>query len=295
MTKLKTAMGALATLTLVGAMAGCATGNADNDASNGGKTITMGLATGWDEDIAVTYVWQEILEDKGYDVKLQKLSDNGPIFLGLARGDLDLYFDGWLPKTHASYWAEYKSDITDIGVWYDETALTLAVPDYVTDVKTIDDLAAHGDDFDNTIIGIEPGTGLMKTTSAMMSDQGLSDWSLKASSTASMLAALKKAIANEDPIVVTLWRPHWAYGAMPIHDLEDPNQVMGTPDQIHALGEKSFAKNFPDVNDMVKNFKLSADELAELEQAVVIDGKGHEDEAARKWLDEHPEFVASLG
>ena len=27
----------------------------------------------------------------------------GPTFVGLDRGDIDLFFDAWLPSTHASY------------------------------------------------------------------------------------------------------------------------------------------------------------------------------------------------
>lgn len=301
MKRIKTASAAIATLTLLASLSACASGNSASEASGGSgggdgdaeKSITIGLATGWDEDIAVTYLWKQVLEDNGYNVELKELSDNGPIFLGLARGDLDLYFDGWLPTTHETYWQEYGDDITDVGSWYDETALTLAVPDYV-DATTIEDLAPNGEEFDKTIVGIEPGTGLMKTTKAMMPQEGLDDWSLKASSTASMLAALKKAVAAEEPIVVTLWRPHWAYGAFPIRDLEDPNGVMGKPDQIHTLAEKDFEENFPDVHEMVKDFHMTPEELADLENVIVVDGADDKDAAAREWLEDNPEFAESM-
>jgi glycine betaine/proline transport system substrate-binding protein len=73
-----------------------------------------------------------------------------------------------------------------------------------------------GDEVGHKIIGIEPGAGLTMATQRMIKDYGLSDWTLQTSTTAAMLAALKKAVDAKKPIVVTLWRPHWAYSAYPL-------------------------------------------------------------------------------
>lgn len=114
----------------------------------------------WAEDVALSNLFQQVLEDKGYDVKLTEL-DAGPIFSSLAKGSSDLFLDYWLPTTHADYKKKYGDKIEDLGVWYDDASLDITVPDYVDDVDSIADLKKHADEFDNQITGIDPGAGIM--------------------------------------------------------------------------------------------------------------------------------------
>lgn len=134
-----------------------------------GKKVTIGLIT-WDEDIAVTNLWKTLLEDKGYDVKVQEV-DPGPLFQGMAAGDIDFFFDTWLPNTHKDYWAKYGDQLTKLGNWYGGSAtLNIAVPKYM-DVNSMADLAAWGKDVNDSIIGIEPGAGLTRITQTQMMPQ----------------------------------------------------------------------------------------------------------------------------
>ncbi|WP_310962764.1 glycine betaine ABC transporter substrate-binding protein [Nocardioides terrisoli] len=287
-----------AVLAMLVTTSACASGNSETGRSGSGgqsgKAITIGYIN-WDEDIAVTHLWQKVLQDKGYDVKIQQVSDAGPTFIGLDKGSLDLFFDAWLPSTHKTYWDKYGHDLTDISTWYDHAPLTIAVPNYV-DVKSMAELRSHGAEFDKTIIGIEPGAGLTRVTKgSMMPKYGLGDWSLKTSSTPAMLATLKKDIAAKKPVVVTLWRPHWAYNAFPIRDLTDPKGAMGKPDSLHAVGTGSFAKDFPTVDAMVKKFHMGDKELGSLEQSVLVKHKGDPAAGVDEWLKAHPDFVTSLG
>jgi len=114
----------------------------------------------WAEDVALSNLLQQVLEDKGYDVKLNEL-DAGVIFQSLADGSGDLFLDYWLPTTHKQYKDKYGDQIEDLGVWYDSATLDLTVPEYVDDVDSIADLKEHADEFDNVIIGIDPGAGIM--------------------------------------------------------------------------------------------------------------------------------------
>lgn len=126
----------------------------------------------WDEDIAVTYLWQKVLQDKGYEVSVEQL-DVAPTFQGIADGNVDLFFDTWLPTTHEDYWSEYGDKIEDLGVWYDNAKLTIAVPDYM-EITSLDELASIGASIDYEIIGIEPGAGLTRVTKEeMMPGYGL--------------------------------------------------------------------------------------------------------------------------
>lgn len=140
-------------------------------AEEGSGSISIAFIP-WDEDIAVTYLWQKVLENKGYDVSVEQL-DVAPVFQGIADGNVDLFFDTWLPVTHEDYWSQYGDDIEDLGIWYDNAKLTIAVPDYM-DITSLDQLASIGDQIDHEIIGIEPGAGLTRVTKEeMMPGYGL--------------------------------------------------------------------------------------------------------------------------
>lgn len=297
MKRLKLGGAVIAALSLLG-ISGCVSGNTelgiDSGAAASGKQITIGYVN-WDEDVAVTHLWDKVLTDKGYAVETKQVSDAGPMFIGLAKGDIDTYLAAWLPATQGAYWKKYGDQLTKINTWYDKAPLTLAVPTYLKDINSISDLQAHASDFGNTITGIEPGAGETGVVKKMMPTYGLTDWSLKTSSTAAMLAALKSATEQKQPIVVDLWKPHWAYSAYPIKDLKDPKGAMGKPDQIQAIGDGSFASDYPDVTQMLKKFHMTDKQLSTLEQDVIVAHKDDPDAGVEDWLQKNPNFEASLG
>jgi hypothetical protein len=84
-----------------------------------------------------------------------------------------------------------------------------------------------------------------------------------------MLAELERAYGNEEPIVVTLWHPHWAYGAYDLKDLEDPEGVMGEAEELHAIARAGFSDDCPTVAGWISNFELDGDSLAELTNLVI--------------------------
>lgn len=285
-------------LALAGLLAAC---GSDDDTSNGeGATNGGGEASGaieigyipWDEDIAVTYLWQHVLEEQGYDVTVTQL-DVAPTFQGIADGSLDLYFDVWLPTTHEDYWEQYGDQVEDLGDWYDNAKLTIVVPDYV-DARSIGDLAGMEDVFDGQIIGIESGAGLTRVTKeSAMPTYGLDGFELVESSTTAMLASLRSATDAEEPIVVTLWRPHWAYAAFDIRDLEDPEGAMGEAEVIKSIARQGFSEDFPEVADAVKNWTMNDDQLGSLEDLI----QNNPDDipaAVAEWVEANREYVDSM-
>lgn len=263
----------------------------DGDADPADKgTITIGLIP-WDEAIAVTNLWQILLEEEGYEVEQVQLEVGG-LYSGVANGDLDLFLDAWLPATHADYWEEFGDDIEELATWYEEAPLTWVVPAYVDDVNSIADLQGKADTFNGQIVGIEAGSGLMRISREdVVPTYGLDDYELVEGSTPAMLATLEKAIKNEDPVVVTLWEPHWAYGAWDLKNLEDPEGALGEPDQIKAIGSQQFVEDFPQVADWMRNFSLSIEPLASLEVAINEGGEGKELESTRAWLEDNRDVV----
>ncbi|GAB3579001.1 hypothetical protein GCM10027579_03660 [Calidifontibacter terrae] len=284
------------------ALSGCATANDEEKRGGGeaggieassGKAITIGYID-WDEDVAVTHLWKKVLENKGFKVTMQHVTDAGPVFVGLDKGQVDLYLDAWLPLTHKVYWDKYGKDLTDLGVWYSNAKLTVAVPTYM-DIDSIDQIASVKGKVADKIVGIEPGAGLTKAAKKALQDYSLSGVTLQTSSTPAMLAALKKATDAKQPIVVTLWRPHWAYAKFPIKDLKDPKNSMGDAEKIHAVGRKDFAKDFPEIASMLKKFTLTDPLLSDLEKVVLQDNAKNPAAGVEAWLKKHPEFEKSLG
>lgn len=258
-----------------------------------GKPLTIGYIP-WDEDIAVTQLWKAELEKKGYKVTLKQV-DAGPLFAGLGQGDIDLFMDAWLPQTHAQYYNRYKGRIEDIGTWYGTASMQLAVPKYAT-ANSIADLRGQGGRYQGRVVGIEPGAGEMGIVKdKVLPAYGLNgEYKLVASSTAAMLAELNRSVQAHQPIVVTLWKPHWAYTKFPIKPLADPQGAFGKPEQIHVLGRKGFAGDFPQVDAWLKKFKMSDADLFPLEDLVMNKYKGREAQGVAAWEKQRPDIVRNL-
>ncbi|MFD9876530.1 ABC transporter permease subunit, partial [[Kitasatospora] papulosa] len=107
-----------------------------------GQKINMGYIP-WDEGIASTFLWKEILEQRGYETGITQL-DAGPLYSGVARGDIDFQTDSWLPTTHKDYWDKYSDQLDDMGAWYGPTSLELTVPSYVKGIDSLEDLKGQG-------------------------------------------------------------------------------------------------------------------------------------------------------
>ncbi|GAB3522614.1 glycine betaine ABC transporter substrate-binding protein [Arthrobacter monumenti] len=269
-------------------------GDDANASSLEGKEITIGVFSGWPEGVAVSELWQSILEDKGMEVTLE-YADAGPAFVGLAAGDYDLLMDVWLPATHEAYLEEHGDSITELGAWNDEAKLTIAT-NADSPVDSLTELAENAEAFDNRLIGIEPGAGLTKaTTEEVIPTYGLEDMEYITSSTPAMLSELKSAMENDENIVVTLWRPHWAYNAFDIKDLKDPEGTLGTAESIYSYGSGTFKEDYPQVSQWISDFKMENKLLYSLENVMFNENETDEyDPIVDKWISENQEYVDSL-
>ena len=256
-----------------------------------GKEIKIGYIP-WDEGIASTFLWKEILQERGFKVTTTQYAA-GPLYTGLATGQIDFETDSWLPTTHAEYWKKYGKQLDDIGKWYGPTSLELSVPSYVKDVNSLADLKAHASEFGGKIVGIEPSAGemsLLKTK--VLKEYGLSgSYQVIDGSTPAMLAELKRAYARKQPVLVTLWSPHWAYSSYDLKKLQDPKGAWGKGDGVHTLSRKGFAGDNPQVADWLKNFSMTEKQLTGLEAKIQGAGKGKEQDAVRSWLRANPGLV----
>ncbi|MFE2295485.1 ABC transporter permease/substrate binding protein [Streptomyces sp. NPDC059452] len=288
------AVAGIVTLALVAGGMGIFGGPAGNTASGAsarvgdGKKISIGYIP-WDEGIASTFLWKEMLEQHGYKVDVKQY-EAGSLYTGMANGQIDFQTDSWLPTTHANYWEKYQDDLEDLGAWYAPTSLELTVPAYMKDVRSMDDLKGRASEFKGRIVGIEPSAGEMGLLKdKLLPGYGLDkEYKLIDGSTQSMLAELKRAYAKKEPIVVPLWSPHWAYNEYDLTKLKDPKNLWGEGDGVHTLARKGFSDENPEVAKWLTDFTMSEKQLTSLEAQIQKTGSGKEQEAVRIWLKANP-------
>lgn len=258
------------------------------------EPIKMAI-TDWADVLATANVAKYVLETKlNQPVKFVN-ADIGIQFEGVARGDLDIMVGGWLPVTHAVYYAKYKNDMDDVGIIYTGGKNGWAVPDYVpkSELSSIADLSKPDvkSKLDGTIQGIGPGAGLMQASEKTVQAYGLSDYHLQSSSEAGMLAAVSRAYQSKQWVVATVWSPHWLWQKWHMRYLADPKGTLGGEEQIHAFASKQFAGKFQRADVFFKHFKMKLSDI----EAIEFDGNSSNDyaAAAKKFVDAHPDEVKS--
>ncbi|ANC73880.1 TPA: ABC transporter permease/substrate binding protein [Streptococcus pyogenes] len=252
-----------------------------------GETVNIAYVQ-WDSEVASTHVIAEVLKNEGYHVTLTPL-DNAVMWQTVANGNADFSTSAWLPVTHGQQYQKYKSKLDDLGPNLKGTKLGLAVPKYMTDVNSIEDLSKQAD---QKITGIEPGAGIMAAAQKTLKEyHNLSSWELVAASTGAMTTSLDQAIKKKDPIVVTAWSPHWMFAKYDLKYLKDPKETFGSTENINTIARKGLKKDLPNVYKIIDKFHWTQKDM----EAVMLDiNKGMSPEAAaKKWVEANKSKVSS--
>ncbi len=266
-------------------------GNALKEGGGGNKgTVKIGY-NNWAENIAVTNMWKVLLEEKGYQVQTTQ-TEKAPLWSGAASGSIDIMPEVWLPTTDKPFYSEYKDQLELHQTWYKGTNLGLVVPSYVK-VDRIDQLNRNKGQFkrggEPTIVGIDPGASLMRLTEKAVKEYGL-DFKLLESSEPAMLSELEKAIRDQDPVLVTLWNPHWIFSKYDnLKYLKDPKNVYGDQEDIYFVTRKGFKKEHPEVVKWMNQWQMDDQTLGKLMQTV--EESDDPEEGAKKWIEENRKLV----
>ncbi|MCK0118278.1 glycine betaine ABC transporter substrate-binding protein [Isoptericola sp. S6320L] len=256
-------------------------------------TITLGYIPSWTDGLSTAYLLDNVLSEAGFTVEHEEVQEAGLLYTALAEGDVDMYPSAWPEVTHAQYMEEYGDSIEDIGTYYDNAKLTMAVPEY-TDIDSIAELADNPDLFDGTITGIEPGAGLTAAVQDnVIPTYGLDEagYELQTSSTTAMLTELEQATENEEDILVTLWQPFWANASYPVKTLEDPEGALGEAEGLHFLGTDGFAEERPEVAEWIGQITLDDAQYGSLEDTVVNEFPDDPAAGVEAWLEENPDVI----
>lgn len=146
---------------------------------------------------------------------------------------------------------------------------------------------------DHTIIGIEPGAGITVTTEKAIEEyDSLQGWELEQSSTAAMASELDTAMANEDPIIITGWNPHWTFAKYPdMKYLEDTKGVYGEVEEIRSLARKGLKEENPEAYKLIEQFNWEVEDMEGIMYESNETGDDI-DEVAKQWVEDNPEKVA---
>lgn len=279
-----------ATVALAGAVSvtGIGAAQAGSAQKHSDDTLKFGW-TSWADAKFITNL-AEVLIEKRTDHKVKlSLSSIGVQYKGVATGDLDAMLMSWLPDTHANYIEEVGDSIVNLGTLYGGAKLGWVVPAYVPKSKlnSIKDL--HKDSvrkkLDGKIQGIDPGAGIMQLSADAMKAYGLKDeYRLLTASGPAMTAALKGAIQDHKWIVVTLWTPHWAFGAWDLRFLKDPKNILGGPQHIAVQAREGFKEDYPKVATMLSNMHVK---LSVLQKYMYMSRQKTQEKAISDYIEKH--------
>ena len=249
------------------------------------KTITVGTMS-WEDLTPITGITKKVLEDSGYAVKVVSFSEWGIAYAALSKGDIQL-LASQTDYVAQDYWDKNKRRLEKISPVSHGLYQAIAVPKYVT-IDSMNQLNDNADKFGGKIIGIEPGSGLMRDAGKAAKDYGLK-LQLVEGSTAAMTAALKSAIDRKEWVAVTVWEPSWMMQRYDVKFLKDPKGVFPPPQSYYWIGQKGFSAEYPHAREVIASVYVPLADITAINGAV-NDGKTM-DQAVKEWTDSHADLL----
>lgn len=246
----------------------------------------------WAREVAITHVAAVLLEEKGYDVRINSVA-NAAMWASVAAGDSDAHLSAWLPVTHGELYDKYKENIVDLGPSYLDAKLGFVVPSYV-DINSVEELAPNIKKFKGKIIGIDPGAGMSSSIEDAIAKNvaGLGKFDYVSGSDAIMVASLANAIKRNEWIVVPGWQPHWMFGEWDLKILDDKDNIFGGSETINTIVRKNLDKDMPEVYNFLANFDWKQLDFS----SVLVDNKNGMDpkKSALKFVKENRAEIDKL-
>lgn len=155
---------------------------------------------------------------------------------------------------------------------------------------------SNGDEFigetlDYTIIGIDPGAGLMDLTiDEVMPAYGIDDtWEVTESSDTAMTSELSQAIEDEEPIIVTAWIPHWKFNRFDLKMLDDPKGAFKGEEDINTLVRLGLEEDMPGAYQFFDQFEWEPENMQDV--MLKIEEGQDEQDAAEEWVENNEDVV----
>lgn len=248
--------------------------------------IKMGTMS-WEDLTPITGITKKVLEDKGFTVEVTEFSEWGIAYAALAKGDIQI-IASQVDYVAQDYWDRNKRRLEKISPVSHGLFQGFAVPSYV-DIDSIEQLNENAELLGNKIVGIEPGSGLMRDAANAVEAYDIT-MPLVEGSSAAMTAALKSSIDRQEPIVVTVWTPSWMAQAYDMKFLSDPKAVFPPPQSYYWIGQDGFSAENPAAREALASIYIPLEDINAMNGAV-SEGKTM-DEAVADWLGAHADLVS---
>ncbi|WP_411036927.1 glycine betaine ABC transporter substrate-binding protein [Shinella sp. BYT-45] len=249
------------------------------------KVIKMG-SLGWEDLLPISLITQKFLEKEGYKVELTKFSEWGIAFGALSKGDVDI-LTSQINYVTSDYWAKNKNRLEKVSVVSHGLYQGLVVPSYVQ-IDSVDQLNTITDQVGGKIVGIEPGSGLMRDVAAAVKDYDLK-YQVIDGSTAAMVAQLQSSLERKEPIVTMLWDPSWMVQKFDVKFLKDPKGIFAPPQTYYWIARKGFSAEDAHVREALASVYVPIEDVTAINGAM-NDGKTVE-QAVDDWWQKNAALV----
>lgn len=196
----------------------------------------------WEDQMAISLPTAKFLEKQGFKVEFTKFAEWGIAFGALQKGDVDILLSS-VDYMTSDYWSKYKNRLEKVSIASYGVRQGLVVPSYVP-IDSVDQLNSIADKVGGKIVGIEPGSGLMREVGNALKEYDLK-YQLIDGSTAAMIAQLQSSLERKEPIVTMLWEPSWMVHKFDVKFLKDPKGVFAPPQAYYWLANKGFSEKNP--------------------------------------------------
>lgn len=240
--------------------------------------------TDWSESVAITYLAYVLLEEKMDYTVILKLTDVESAYREVAGEESDVFADAWLPETHKAYFDQHSDALEMIGITYPEARTGFVVPEY-SRLNTVSDLK----NYPHSIVGIDPGAGVMRKAQAAINEYTLPN-SLLELSEEEMTTQLADSIKRRKEIVVTGWEPHWIFARYDVRFLEDPDNIFGEREKIYTIAHKNLEEIHPNAVRFFERMQLSESQLNSLVYQVRLNEDP--EKGVKTWIEQN-EYVVN--
>jgi len=249
---------------------------------------------GWTDIAATTATTSLVLEGLGYDVDTKTLSV--PVtYRSLANGDVDVFLGNWMPTMKADIEPYRESgEVEVVRANLEGAKYTLAVPSYLADkgLTSFRDIAEFETQLDGEIYGIEPGNDGNRLIREMIETDtfGLGGFELVESSEQGMLAEVRRAVDDQEPIVFLGWEPHPMNAEFDMTYLAGGDDIFG-PNYggatVYTNVRAGLTEECPNLGALLENLVFSLAMENEIMAGILQEGETAE-AAAQAWLTAHP-------
>ncbi|MCA0996727.1 choline ABC transporter substrate-binding protein [Alloyangia pacifica] len=252
---------------------------------------------GWTDITATTAATSTVLKALGYDTETRVLSV--PVtYVSLEEGDMDIFLGNWMPTMEGDI-APYREagTVDTVRANLEGAKYTLATnaAGAALGIKDFADIAAHADELDETIYGIEPGNDGNRLIMDMIEANAfdLEEFDVKESSEQGMLSQVSRLSKKDEPIVFLGWEPHPMNANFDLTYLSGGDEWFG-PDfggaTVYTNTRSGYVEECPNVGKLLTNLEFTLEMENEIMGAILNDGEKAED-AATTWLTANPEIL----